>query len=154
VRPSAVYPVIALLAWLTPAAAQPPGGGHLHRPPPGGAGGGLTLTTLRSAGFVEVALDARRFPGEQVATIRIVNKLDIPVTGEIPACQTVFEPADSRLAELAPAEGGLFVVGPSQTIEVTRPFRALDPSKRPPDGSAYQLSADPLRHDLSRCPEE
>ena len=103
---------------------------------------------------MDVTLDARRFRQEQIATIRIVNLLEIPVSGDIPGCQTVFEPDDARLAALAPAESGPFVVGPSQTIQVTRPFRALDPSKRAPEGSAYSLSATPFSHDLSRCPED
>ena len=150
----ALGPAIALLVCLSPATAQPPGGAHGHDRPSGGPPAPLTLATLAEAGFVEVALDARRFRGEQVAMIRIANKLRVAVTGEIPACDTVFVPADARLVVLTPAEGGSFVVGPSATITLTRTFRALDPARRPPDGSAYRLSADPLDHDLSRCRED
>jgi hypothetical protein len=113
----------------------------------------LTLATLAMVGFVDVTLDTSRFGQEQVATIKVANKMGFPIEGEIPACFTVFEPADTRLAALVPAESGGFTVGAAKTIQVTRPFRLLDPSKRPPDGSAYRLSQ-PLRHDLSRCPEE
>jgi hypothetical protein len=109
---------------------------------------------LRSADFVDVTLDAGRFGQEQVATIRIANKLEVAVTGDIPVCTTVFEPSDPRHVLLVPAEGGPFVVGPSRTIHLTRPFRALDPSKRAPDGAAYHLSSDPFSHDLSQCPED
>lgn len=111
----------------------------------------LSLSTLALAHFVDVALDTTRFRQDQVATITIVNKLGVPVEGEIPACTTVFEPSDTRLSALAPGESGRFVVGAAETVKITRPFRALDPAKRPPDGSAYRLSAQSLRHDLSRC---
>jgi hypothetical protein len=146
---------IAIAIGAAAAAAQSATGAHDHGPPPAATSvGTLSLTTLRSAGFVEVTIDPARFRQERVATIRIVNALGIPVSGEIPACTTVFEPADTRLTAIAPAESGPFVVGPRQTIQLTRPFRALDPSKRPAEGSSYRLSVSPLDRDLADCPED
>ena len=146
---------LALAAGAVPAAAQSTAGTHDHGAPSATtAVGTLSLTALRAAGFVEVAVDAARFRQERVATIRIVNILGVPVSGEIPACTTVFEPTDARLTAIAPAESGPFVVGPRQTIQLTRPFRALDPSKRPADGSSYRLSVSPLDRDLAECSED
>ena len=102
-----------------------------------------TLGTRAAAKDVQVTLDTTRFKDEGVATIRVTNRLGIAITGDVPACDTTFEPKDSRYSPIRPKESGRFVVGPKQTIELTRPFRVMNPNKLPPAaGVAYVLNDD------------
>jgi hypothetical protein len=103
----------------------------------------LSLEALQRAGIVEVTLDPSRFRAEQVAVIQIVNKLAVPVEGDIVACDTVFEPDDARFSALTPRESGAFVAGPRQTVRLTRLFRQTDPAKRSPERRAYRLVSFP-----------
>lgn len=98
------------------------------------------LSTLETAGYVQVSLDTSRFKQEGVATITIVNQYPFRIEGQIRACSTVFASPDRRVSPLRPAEPGAFVVGPSQTVQITRPFRMVDPTRSAPEGATYALS--------------
>jgi hypothetical protein len=99
----------------------------------------MSLALLADLDLVEVALDATRFGAERVAVIRITNKGPLPVRGWVGACSTVFTTGDPADSPLRPAESGLFVAGPRNTVQLIRPFRLVDPSKRPPGRARYAL---------------
>ena len=108
----------------------------------------LTLTELALMQVVEVSLDVGRFPQDRVATIQIRNPHDFPVRGVISRCDTVFAPEDGGVTALLPAESGNVVIGPRQTVRVTRLFRPVEPAKRPPAGTTrYTLAATPAAYE-------
>jgi hypothetical protein len=98
-----------------------------------------SLGVLAEIGDVEVALDAARFAEERVAVIRITNKRAWPLRGWVGACATVFATRDPRDSPLRPAESGPFIVPGQGRIQLARPFRLVDPAKRPPGRGAYAL---------------
>lgn len=99
----------------------------------------LALSTLADGRWLEVSLDTSRFPREGVATIVITNPSAFPVEGRVPACDTLFRPADAAYPILRPVESGNFVVGPKQTLRLPRLFRAVQSGKRDPAGTTYRL---------------
>jgi len=103
-----------------------------------------SLGTRAAAKDVQVTLDTKRFKDEGVATMRITNRLPVTIRGVVPACDTTFESKDARYSPIRPKESGRFVVGPKQTVEITRPFLVMDPKKLPPDGSATYVLNDDL----------
>jgi hypothetical protein len=110
------------------------------RPAPAGPGDRISLVSLADWDHVTVTLDLSRFAAERVGIIRIVSVSDFRIEGRVPACSTIFVPADAALPRLRPAESGNFVVGPKQTVTLVRPFRAVDEGKRAPAaGAAYTL---------------
>jgi hypothetical protein len=120
--------IVVALAWATPALARPDRFG---------------LDTLESFGDVTVALDTARFARERVATIRVTNNRRAAIEANIPACRTIFVPADAAFSRLRPAESGQFLVGPGETVRIIRPFHMIEPSKRPPgNNTAYKLDED------------
>jgi hypothetical protein len=110
-------------------------------PAPAGPGDRISLVSLADWDHVTVTLDLSRFAAERVGMIRIVNASDFPIRGRIPACSTLFLPADTALSRLRPAESGDFVVGAKRTVTLTRLFRVVDADKRAPAaGAAYTLA--------------
>lgn len=110
------------------------------RPAPAGPADRISLVSLADWDHVMVTLDLSRFATERVGIIRIVNASSSPIGGSVPACSTLFIPADAALPRLRPAESGDFIVGPKQTVTLTRLFRIVDPGKRAPAaGAAYTL---------------
>ena len=117
--------VLATLTWPTSALARPDR---------------FSLDTLESLGDLTVALDTARFARERVATIRVTNNRRGAIEGNIPACRTIFVPADAAFSRLRPSESGPFFVGPDETVRITRPFRMIEAGKRPPaNNTAYKL---------------
>lgn len=110
---------------------------------PADAQGLLSLEALERFGFVEVTLDTTRFREEKIAVMRIVNRLGVPVEGEIGACDAVFETDDGRVSPLTPVESSTFTAGPRQTLELARLFRVADPARRRPERQAYRLASFP-----------
>lgn len=108
-------------------------------PAAGGPGGGMDLTQLADLDVVEVRVDAARFAAERVVAMRITNRKPYVVRGFIGACQTVFTPADPGHSAIRPAESGPFAVAGQATVTIVRPFRLIDPAKRPPGTVAYRL---------------
>jgi hypothetical protein len=103
----------------------------------------FSLDTLESFGDLTVALDTARFARERVATMRLTNNRRAAIEGNIPACRTIFVPADTAFSRLRPSESGPFFVGPDETVRITRPFRMIDAGKRPPgNNTAYKLDED------------
>ena len=103
----------------------------------------FSLDTLESFGDLTVALDTARFARERVATIRVTNNRRAAIEGNIPACRTIFVPADAAFSRLRPSESGPFFVGPDETVRITRPFRMIDAGKRgPANNTAYKLDED------------
>jgi hypothetical protein len=115
----------------------------------------LTLTEIALLQVVEVSLDVSRFPQDRVATIQIRNPHEFPVRGAISRCDTVFAPDDGGVTALLPAESGNVVVGPRQTVRVTRLFRPVEPAKRAPAGTTrYTLAATPAAYEATwNCTE-
>ena len=115
----------------------------------------LTLTEIAVLQIVEVSLDVSRYPQDRVATIEIRNPHAFIVRGAISRCDTVFAPEDAGFTALRPSESGNFVVGPRQTIKVTRLFRPLEPGKRPPAaGTRYRLAPAPGGYEATwKCAE-
>ena len=74
--------------------------------------------------------------------IRITNKRAWPVRGWVGACATVFTTRDPRDSALRPAESGPFIVGGRGMVQLIRPFRLIDPAKRPPGRGTYALDED------------
>lgn len=111
------------------------------RPAPAGPADRISLVSLADWDHVTVTLDLSRFAAERVGIIRIVNVSDFPIQGRIPACSTLFLPADAALPRLRPAESGDFIVGAKRTVALTRLFRVVDAGKRAPAaGAAYALA--------------
>lgn len=110
-------------------------------PAPAGPADRISLVSLADWDYVTVTLDLSRFAAERVGIIRIVNVYDFPIRGRIPACSTLFLPADAALPRLRPAESGDFIVGAKGTVTLTRVFRIVDAGKRAPAaGAAYTLT--------------
>lgn len=106
-----------------------------------GPGDRISLVSLADWDHVTVTLDLSRFAAERVGIIRIVNTSAFSIQGRIPACSTVFLPADAALSRLRPAESGNFIVGAKRTVAVARLFRVVDAGKRAPTaGAAYTLA--------------
>lgn len=99
----------------------------------------LALSTLADGRWLEVSLDTSRFSREGVATIVITNPSPFSIEGRVPACDTLFRPADAAYPVLRPAESGNFVVGPKQRLRLPRLFRAVPSGKRDPAGTTYRL---------------
>ena len=103
-----------------------------------------TLGYLADDGALEVTLDVARFAAERVAVIRIVNKRAWVVQGQVPACLTIFTTGDPGDSPVRPAESGAFIVPARSEVRLIRPFRLVDPSKRPPGRGVYRLNDDAL----------
>lgn len=102
----------------------------------------LALSTLADGRWLEVSLDTSRFSREGVATIVITNPWPFPLEARVPACDTLFRPADAAYPILRPVESGNFVVGPRQTLRLPRLFRAVRAGKPDPAGTTYRLDDD------------
>jgi hypothetical protein len=111
---------------------------------PAGPGDRMSLVSLADWDQVTVTLDLSHFAAERVGVIRIVNVSSFRIEGRVPACSTIFLPSDAALPRLRPAESGDFVVGPKQTITLTRLFRPVDEGKRAPAAGAVYTLVDRL----------